>query len=295
MMNNDSIAIGADIGGTHITAALVDLKHRKILSGSTIREKVDSHASYDQIVEVWSRAILKAKKDLKISKVCLAMPGPFDYEKGICLIKDQNKYEKLYGLNIKELLASKLNNEPADISMVNDAASFLQGEVFGGAASGFEKAIGITLGTGLGSCIYENGVASNANLWQLPFKQGVAEDYLSTRWFTRRYYEITGININGVKELTELVGKDLRVKRIFNEFGHNLGDFLTDFVASTQPEVVVLGGNIAKSFKLFKGALFANIQNRFPNIKIKVALLGEEAALMGAASYWKNNSINLHN
>ncbi|WP_316785891.1 ROK family protein [Pedobacter frigiditerrae] len=288
-MINDSIAIGADIGGTHITAALVDLKEKRILPGSFIREKIDSHGSQEQIMEAWSETILKVRQGRNVNKVSLAMPGPFDYDKGICLIKNQNKYENLYGLNIKELLAAKLKNEPEDISMVNDAASFLQGEVFGGSASGFKNVIGLTLGTGLGTCTYHNGKANNANLWQHPFKAGIAEDYLSTRWFTKRYHELTGININGVKELTELVGKDPRVKRIFNEFGDNLGDFLTEFASLAHPEVVILGGNIAKSFRLFKRTLLNNIQDKFPEIKIKIAVLGEEAALMGAASYWKDN------
>jgi glucokinase len=45
-------------------------------------------------------------------RIGISMPGPFDYENGICLIKGQNKYEALYGLYIKGLLADKLGIEP---------------------------------------------------------------------------------------------------------------------------------------------------------------------------------------
>ena len=172
--------------------------------------------------------------------------------------------------------------------MINDAASFLQGEWFGGAANGFERVIGITLGTGLGTCVYEKHHASNANLWSLPFKDGIAEDYLSTRWFVSRYEELTGNKVSGVRELSGLVNTDSGVKRIFNEFGVNLGDFLTKFLKMAPADLVVLGGNISKSYRYFKEPLLETLQkNKRSETEIRTALLGEEAALIGAASYWK--------
>ncbi len=60
------------------------------------------------------------------------MPGPFDYEKGISFIKDQNKYESLYGLNVKEMMAERLGVSTDHIRLMNDAGCFLQGEVMGG-------------------------------------------------------------------------------------------------------------------------------------------------------------------
>ena len=287
-MKNDALAIGADIGGTHITAAIVDLDKKSIIPGSLSRAQVDSHASPAEIVDVWSKAIRNAQQATGIKRVGLAIPGPFDYEEGICLIKDQGKYEQLYGLNMKALLSAQLQNNPEDIVMINDAASFLQGEWFGGAASGFERVIGITLGTGLGTCVYEMHHASNANLWSQPFKKGIAEDYLSTRWFVSRYQQLTGNKVSGVRELSGLIDTAPGVSRIFSEFGANLGDFLTEFLNKAPADLVVLGGNISKSYRYFKEPLLEALQNnKRSEIEIRTALLGEEAALIGAASYWK--------
>src|SRR5690349_12261378 len=161
-MTIDALAIGADIGGTHITAAIVDLDKKSIIPGSLAREKVNSHASPEEIVDVWCQAISDARQATGIRRVGLAMPGPFNYDEGICLIKDQGKYENLYGLNMKTLLSKELDTSNDDIVMINDAASFLQGESFGGAAVGFQRAIGVTLGTGLGTSVYENNQATNA-------------------------------------------------------------------------------------------------------------------------------------
>lgn len=285
-MKNNSLVIGADIGGTHITAALVDIDQRTIVMDSLVREEVNSHASAVDIIEVWSKAITGAARDTSADKLSLAIPGPFDYEKGISLMKGQQKYEHLHHHNVKELLAAKLNFKPENISLMNDAASFLQGEAFIGAALGYRKAIGVTLGTGLGTCIYQNNVAEDAGLWNMPFKESIAEAYLSTRWFVKRYFELSGEKITGVKELLLKAGNYKIVQQIFDEFGENLARFLEQFIAIYQPEVVVLGGNIAKSFQYFEAILSLIIKQKYPEVLIKTAELGEEAALFGAVSYW---------
>lgn len=292
-MTDNSLTIGADIGGTHITVALVDLDKKSIVPGTTTRANVNSHGLASEIIDVWSQAIASVKKGRNISTLSLAIPGPCDYKEGICLIKNQGKYENLYGLNIKALLSEQLDIRPEDIIMINDAAAFLEGEVFGGAARGFENAIGITLGTGLGTCIFKDHNASNADLWCMPFKAGIVEDYLSTRWFIGRYRELTGTDVGDVRELLSLVEIDGSVKLVFNEFGTNLADFLIAFLNISPAEVVVIGGNIAKSFSYFNESLLQRLSTMFPEIIIKTALLGEEAALIGAASHWKHIDISL--
>src|SRR5215207_3029952 len=99
-MSNSKV-VGIDIGGSHITAAVVDLQQRQIQPGTLIRNRVNSHAAADDIIHQWSETISQVFEcDNSISKkLGLAMPGPFDYENGICLIKGLDKYEHLYGLN----------------------------------------------------------------------------------------------------------------------------------------------------------------------------------------------------
>jgi glucokinase len=284
-MENKSLVVCADVGGTHITAALVDVNRRMIVPDTLVRERVNSHGRTAEIIDIWSRAIAASAKNTLVDKVSIAMPGPFDYEKGISLIRGQDKYDSLYNLNVKELLAENLQFKKENIFLINDAASFLQGEVFAGAAIGFEKAIGVTLGTGLGSCIFENHVSVDAGLWRMPFSYSIAEDYLCTRWFIKRYYELAGSKVQGVSELLRTANQAI-MRQIFNEFGDNLAKLLTEFISVSKPEVVVIGGNIAKAYKYFEQNLIARLGRQYPNIPIKTAELGEEAALLGAASYW---------
>lgn len=284
-MIDNTFVLSADIGGTHITAALVDTERGHIVRGSLVREAVDSHANAGTIADAWSKAIARAVKGSGARNLSLAMPGPFDYEQGISLIKGQGKYEQLYGLNVKELLGARLGLRAEDIFLINDAAAFLQGEVLAGAARGYSTAIGITLGTGLGTCIYRDGVADNADLWKAPFKEGIAEDYLCTRWFIRYCQELSGKNITGVSDLLSNGEEPGLVQEVFGTFGENLGLFLASFVAAELPEVVVLGGNIARAFDRFEHGLSRVLKQHYPDLPVKTAHLGEEAALLGAAGY----------
>jgi glucokinase len=279
--------IGVDVGGTHVTAALIDLHQKKIVSSTRCRADIDTNGKAGDIIAAWSDCILSAKQNNTIAGVCLAMPGPFDYETGISLMQGQHKYESLYRLNIKELLAASLQLHPSAIFMDNDAACFLHGEVFGSTASEHinDTVIGITLGTGLGAAVYQKGSAQNAGLWCLPFKDGIAEDYLSTRWFLQRYEALTGNSVKGVKELAQVATTNETARAVFNEFGTQLAQFLLAFVKKENPQVIVIGGNIANAFPLFVEPLKV-ISEQHHHIKMIRSALGEDAPLLGAAGSW---------
>ncbi len=281
--------MGIDVGGSHISAALVDMETCAILPGSYVRREINTQRSVDEIINDWGEVIEASTKvfDNVSGKIGIAMPGPFDYDNGISMIRDQNKYEVLYQLNVRELLAVRLGMSAGGIKFLNDAECFLLGELLCGAAQGCTQVLGLTLGTGLGSAGCRNGQAEDAALWSSPFKEGIAEDYLSTRWFEKRYFALTGLQVNGVKELAALAQENAVVRLIFEEFGRNLAKFITGCARVYNPSVVVLGGNIAKAYVLFAAELKAALEQEAMHITVQEAALGEEAALIGAASAWK--------
>jgi len=291
---NDTIIAGVDIGGSHITAALVDLTSTKIIHNTLIRTPIDSQSNADDIINSWTNVIQRSFEVAGIhpTKIGIAMPGPFDYVNGISYIRDQNKYDSLYGLKIKDLLAQKLGIDVRDIRITNDAASFVQGEVFAGSGRSFNRVIGLTLGTGLGSARSYDGEAEDANLWCSRFLNGIAEDYLSARWFISRYGELNGAVVKNVKELAELATASSDAQAIFNEFGGNLGHFLSLLVEEERPELIVLGGNISLAYPLFSTALESVLRNTSVPTEIRTGELGENAALIGSvSSYYKSSVI----
>jgi glucokinase len=282
----DSVVLGVDIGGSHLTAALVSKQTKTFVAESHTRIRVNSSGPAEEILNTWSAVISEIfeKHEVAEKRIGIAMPGPFDYENGISLIKDLNKYESLYKLHVKDLLALKLNVRPADIRMLNDAACFLRGEVHYGAAQGYQNVIGITLGTGTGTATHHGKVTEDANLGPSPFMDTIADEYFSTRWFIRRYAERSGNAVQDVKSLSELHASDNHVKEVFSEFVNNFKIFLEGFVKREKPQVIVLGGNIAQCSDLFLPDLERALQSSGINVPIVKAQLGEQAAILGAAS-----------
>lgn len=289
----DSVILGIDIGGSHLTAALVDEATRKFVPDSYLRVRVNSKGTAEEILGIWTTVIHDVFKKHPASRrrIGIAMPGPFDYANGISLIKGLDKYESLYKLNVKEILSQRLDIPKASILMMNDAACFLRGEVYYGAARGYQDVIGITLGTGTGSATHHNGITHDANLGPSPFMDSIADEYFSTRWFVKRYQEVSGNPVKDVKALAELYPTDDRVKKIFSEFVKNLTVFLEGFVRAENPKVIVMGGNIAQCSALFLDDLIAHLAARNITVPIVTAQLGEEAAILGAASLFESKTI----
>ncbi|WP_316845946.1 ROK family protein [Pedobacter psychrodurus] len=287
-MNKINYVLGIDIGGSHITAAVIDMQQRNILKNSYTRDRVNSHGTTEQIIKTWCTTIKAAYKkvDIQVGRLGIAMPGPFDYENGISYIAGNDKYAAFYGLNVKDMLASELQISRDQILMSNDASCFLAGEVFAGEARAYQNLIGITLGTGLGSAVGIEGKITDANLWCSPFLDGIAEDYLSTRWFLKRYYELSGINILNVRELAMLHDESQTVRKIFTEFSQNLGLFLKDFQQNNDADAIVIGGNIANASGRFLPGVTRYLQSMDINCPIHISKLNEDAALVGAAGCW---------
>lgn len=285
----NTLALGVDIGGSHITAALIDLNDRMLVAGTIKRKDVNSVQAADVILESWCGLMNEVLRDIPAKErlVAIAMPGPFDYENGISLIKDQEKFRNLYLHNVKAEIATHLNIAEEQISFINDAAGFLQGEIFSGTADGKQDIIGLTLGTGLGAARSIAGIATDAALWNTPFKTGIAEDYLSTRWFEARYEALSGRKIKGVKALNSAAHPDQFAGQIFQEFGENLAEFLVPLIRKWEPEAVILGGNIANAYKRFVPYLEAVLNSHGLHTEVLPARLKEDASLIGAASCWE--------
>ena len=284
----DNHVLAVYISGYHITTLVVNLSAHEVLSSSYQRKAINSRGTANEIINECSNVIKQTLNIYPALKyIGIAMPGPFNYEKGISYIRNNKKHEALYGLNIKELLSERLNIPVAGICMVNDAASFLKGEVFAGVARGYQNVIGLTLGTGLGTAKIINGIAEDAGLWEAPFLDSIAEDYLSERWFLKRYYELSGINVVDVRELSSFYNTSNTVKNVFKEFAGNLAIFIINFVKSVYPEIIVLSGDIvAKAADCFMPALKSQVNKAGIDIPLCISNLNSDAVLIGVASSW---------
>ncbi|WP_192085253.1 ROK family protein [Algoriphagus sp. Y33] len=274
--------IGVDIGGSHISAAKVTLRGRVASFNCFEEADVDTFGDQESIISAWAEVIRKAAGESVNYKVGIAMPGPYDYENGISLIKDQGKMASLYQLSVKDLLAESLGLPSSHLAFTNDAEAFLVGESYAGAGKEFQNSVGITLGTGLGSAIKVHEVVKDAKLWTAPFRDGIAEDYLGTVWFKKYALEQFGVEISGAKDLLSSDFDSEVAIKVFETFGRALGEFLFPYLIRLHSEGVVLGGKISLAGAHYLPTTRAYLETMGYPVPINISALGERAALIGA-------------
>ena len=288
--------MGIDVGGSHITLDLVDDTSFEMLPGSTIRKDLDTNAAPSAVLEVFESAIAECAAvagEESVLGVGLAIPGPFDYAQGICKITPaQQKYEQMFGVDFRTTLSSVLSRSKPVI-FNNDAACFAMGEYFRGGAKGFDKAIIVTLGTGFGASFLDKGrpqtsgegVTDGGELWDVPWKEGIADDYFTTRGVVNEWKARTGEELGGAKDIADLAkAGDERAIGVFNDFGTDLAEFIAPWLKGFKAEAFVIGGNIALSWDLFVPALEKGLAERLSDpVAVKPCILGEQAPIFGAA------------
>ena len=184
-------------------------------------------------------------------------------------------------------LAVALSLAQAQVRFVNDAEAFLLGEWWAGAARGHDRAIGITLGTGLGSAFLEHGrivrtgagVPREGALYRLPFRGAPVEERISRGALLARYGEA---DIDVAEIALRARDGEPRAREAFDTLANDLAAFLRPWLEAFAPSCLVVGGSIARSWDLLEGGL--------DPLRDTVAALApadriDEAALLGAARH----------
>jgi glucokinase len=259
--------IGVDIGGTNIKAALVvngEITKKIKLKTLGTKEKV-----IDQIL-----FIIDLLNEERVEVIGVGCPGPADYEKGI-IGKTQNI--PLQGTNLKQIISRRFKKK---VIIDNDANCFALGEA---KRLGLKNIVVLTLGSGIGGGIIINGelYRGKGNAGEIGhctikfdgasgMNQGELEAYVSRKAIKRDY------------------GKEpdkLKEKKAWNEIGEKLGIGISNIINTFDPDVVVLGGGISKSFNLFKKGMQKEIDKRAIS-KVKVIVGDEDSGIIGASSLY---------
>ncbi|GGP12922.1 hypothetical protein GCM10011346_30840 [Oceanobacillus neutriphilus] len=240
-------------------------------------------------------------KNYLIKGIGFAFPGPFDYENGICYVKDVDKFNSIFGLNIqteiwKRLTKKRIFNrisKDAIFFFQNNATMFAIGEWKNrGLASKVTRGIFLTVGNGVGSAFLENGriitdrydVPPNGWIYNLAFYDSIIDDYISHRGIMRIAKEIgMSENIEEIIEKYEL--GDYRAIELFNKFGCYFSEVLNTINEGFKSEVIVIGGEIAKVYKYYEKSLIENLEDK--TIQIMLSRQTERSTFKGLFEYYK--------
>jgi len=283
------IQVGVDIGGSHIVACLYDSMEQRLILESRSSCHVDPNWEADKVLDTWRAAISKAISwtARKVAGVGIAIPGPFDYYEGISQITGVNKFESLYGLNIKKELATRLEMHISQVRFINDASAFAIAVSTIGKAKSFDRCLVITLGTGLGASFIVNRkpvfsdpqVPEGGFLYNQLVDGVMADELFSTRGLLRLYHSVSGRRAANALEIYEAARTDPQARKAFQLFGQELGRFLAPFMKKFGAEVLILGGNISNAFEFFKNQLIEEL----PIANVYLSGLMDHAALIGGA------------
>jgi glucokinase len=203
----------------------------------------------------------------------------------------KHKLPFLFGVNLHEALAARFGWLPSQVASLNDANAFLLGEVGAGAVRGVPRAVGITLGTGVGSAFALDGrvvtegpgVPPEGEIWDLPYEGGIVEDFVSTRSIQGIYQKRAG-TLREVAAIAASANLDPAARETFVEFGRHLGLSMRKVLYPFAPDVVVLGGGISHSAPLFVPAALEQLKGL--EVELRISELFDHAALVGAAVQW---------
>lgn len=270
-----------DIGGTHISSALIRKNKEKLEHLRHGQSPVDSMADQETILKQWETGISAALVDAPggVEAIYVSIPGPFDYDNGISLMDGMHKYQSILNMDVKSFLSEKFFVPKEHIYFYNDAQAFLLGEVYHFNLFD-QKVVGLTLGTGLGSALYEHHLVKDLNYGSATFRSGIAEDYISTRGIMKYINELFDSTFKEVKELVKGEGYQDERRKAFAFLSQALSDFVDEYIIPLNPDYIVLGGSISKSHPLFLDQLEKSIQ-----IPIKIASMDDLNLFFGMISY----------
>lgn len=286
-----------DIGGTHVSAALVDLAADPVLVEARSDKSLDAGAPADVILDrIAGCASTMGSTSGMIWGV--AIPGPFDYAAGIARLHGVAKFESLDGVDMRAGLMERICPTPADVRFLNDADAFGLGEWRAGAASGHERAVVITLGTGVGSAFLAAGsvidddpsVPPEGRLDLLAIDGRPLEDTVSRRAILTRYATLTedvrtGLDVRDLAERAR--AGDSVARRVFDDSMRALGEAVCPWLSAFHATVLVVGGAIAGSWNIIERPLADGLANADPDLVTRLEVLPSrrpnDAALIGAA------------
>lgn len=270
--------LGIDIGGTSIVGG-------KIEDGRIVgQSKAGTRASEGGDVSLGVlKSVVAELVDGQTRAIGVGVPSVVDRKTGI--VYNVQNIAGWDEVDIRGILEREFGIQ---VFVDNDANCFAFGEKIFGKGREFSNFVGVTLGTGVGSGIISAGrLLPDANCGSGEFGEvrigGVKfDDWCGSHFFP----DETGMS---GAELSALARKgDAKALKAFEEYGRRLSELIKLIVLVLDPEAVIFGGSIAKSFDFFGDAIRANLADfPYPKSIEKLRILASDSndsGVLGAAS-----------
>jgi len=235
-------ALGIDIGGSAVKGAPVNTRTGKLLAE---RHRLATPRRLTPAMMARTVAAIARHFDWR-GPIGVGFPGVIEDSH---IMTSANLHPKFIGCDGVRLF-SRATRCP--VALINDAAAAAQAEMRFGAGRGFTgKTLLLTLGTGVGSALAQDGIITPCELGHFPWKGKSAEKYVSAAARDR---------------------DDLS----WEVWGHRLGKYIRTLEKLLWPELIIIGGGISAKHRKF----FPFVETR---AKLVPAQLLNGAGITGAA------------
>ena len=315
MSTNCKYFVGIDLGGTFIKGGIVNGCGEIILCDQIPTEVDNGPDAVAGNIAKLAKMLLE-RTNLEISDVQgvgIGCPGMIDSGTGNVIYANNLG---MIDFNIANKVSELLSG--ARVKVANDANVAALGEVKFGAAKEHNSAVMITLGTGVGGGIVDNGVIIEGNKGAgaelghtvIHFggeqcscgRKGCFEAYCSATALIRdtkrameahpdsKMWEVGDLSAVNGKVSFDYADTDPYAKEVVDNYIENLACGLVNMANIFRPQVILLGGGVcAQGERLTKPLqelmnrdIYAG--TRGPEVKIIIAGLGNSAGLLGAAA-----------
>ncbi|HMA53237.1 MAG TPA: ROK family protein [Acidobacteriota bacterium] len=272
--------LGIDLGGTNVRAGLVVDGRLAAVRSVPVRGQ---GSEKDVLEDLFSAVDAAIRPD--VAGIGAGVPSIIDLKTGT--VYDVQNIPSWKKVPLKAILEERYR---LPVYVNNDANCFAAGEKHFGKLGPYDNAVGLIVGTGLGAGIIANGrLYSGINcgageFGMLPYLDRNFEAYASGQFF-RRVHGMSG------REAAERAGRgEAKALEIFDEFGRHLGEAVKAICYAVDPEVIVLGGSVSKSYGHFQAALWRTFQSyAYSLAKERLAIEVSETeniAILGAAALY---------
>jgi glucokinase len=307
-------AIGVDVGGTKIAAAVVTPE------GEVLNEvRYPSSGPKERLLSSMARSVNEVRNGFEVGGVCLAVPGTVSTVEN--KIIDAPNLHAIEGIPLKDELEERTG---LTTTVENDANAAAWGEFRFGAGSEVSHLIFITLGTGVGGGVISHGVllrgaqGAGGEMGHITIQatgprcgcgnHGCLEALASGTAIARRAREVASEEpdsaLGQLAVERAVLGEDVAglarqgdeaAISVLRETGVWLGIGLAGFVNVFNPEVIAIGGGAARAGDLILDAARHEVRLRAMSpsrdlVEIKEATLGADSGVLGAAALARNSS-----
>ncbi|EMR06125.1 Glucokinase [Bhargavaea cecembensis DSE10] len=290
--------IGVDIGGTNVAVGITDLEGNLLASASFPSQGKDGEL-FGEIRQTADRLMVEhGIPEEKILGVGAGVPGFTDPEKGLVTEapalgwKDFPVGEKLRAVF------------PYPVAVDNDVNVATLGEQWIGHGRGKSDFIYISLGTGIGSGVVVNGKLLRGSRFSAGEIGYMVTDRHEAHFFapTIKGYGFLESAAGGAAigdALSDELGRRVTAEDAFRMYRNgnqaaigvvtgafsHLGIAVANAASLLDPEVIVIGGGLAKASDIILPAISRTVDHYAPNrCEIVRTALGEESGVIGAAA-----------